>query len=47
MIQVTGFEFIPIQDFVPQVGNYQNQVKTRFISLANGSGEGNNNYNNS
>ena len=45
IIKVTGFQFTPIQDFVPQVGNPQNQSGTRFISLANGSGESDNNYN--
>ena len=37
MIKVTGFQFIPIQDFVPARGQ-------RFISLANGLGSSNNNY---
>ena len=42
IIKVSGFSFTPIQDFIPQVGNYaNNQSKNRFISLANGNG---NNY---
>ena len=44
IIKVSGFSFTPIQDFIPQVGNYQDQNDTRFISLANGSGRSNNNY---
>tara|TARA_R110001592_G_scaffold245921_1_gene507527 strand:- start:3855 stop:5699 length:1845 start_codon:yes stop_codon:yes gene_type:complete len=48
IIKVTGFSFIPIQDFVPQVSpNPKNQSNNRFISLANGSGPKDNNYNNS
>ena len=42
IIKVSGFSFIPIQDFVPQVSpNPLNQSDNRFISLANGNS---NNY---
>jgi hypothetical protein len=46
MIKVTGFQFIPIQDFVPQKSSFlPNNVQTsRYISLANGSGASTNNY---
>ena len=37
MIEVTGFDFIPIESKIPQ-------LDSRFIALSNGSGEGNNNY---
>lgn len=36
MIKVTNITFIPIQDFVPQRGNPNNQIDTRFIALQSG-----------
>jgi len=44
IINVTGFQFIPIQDFVPRISNPQNQYNTRYIQLANGSGQSQTNY---
>ena len=40
MIKVSGFEFIPIPDFMPQRQTTENG-SSRFISLSNGA---NNNY---
>ena len=44
IITVTGFEFTPIQDFVPRVSDPRGQYDTRFISLANGVGVDKTNY---
>lgn len=44
IIKVSGFQFTPIQDFVPQVADPEAQFNTRFISLANGSTAKNTNY---
>ena len=43
MIKVTGFQFIPIQDFIPQKSEFNSDGKqtSKFISLSNGN---NNNY---
>ena len=41
MIKVSGFSFVPIQEFVPRKANYLNQNDTRYIALEAG---GNTNY---
>ena len=42
MIKVTGFQFVPIQDFIPQKSKFIDGKQTsKFISLSNGN---NNNY---
>ncbi len=44
IINVTGFQFIPIHNFVARRSDPNNQKPTRYISLANGSGGSNSNY---
>ena len=39
MIKVTGFTFIPIQDFVPAKANSLTNQTQKFISLASATGK--------